>query len=175
MPRSVKKTDTFYFTLEWRRLWMFLRLSLKRRKEHLSLSYDPPPPPPPPLSPTSCFFPLWIMADKTDRSGCGLFDRQSKKQRQWFVATGQQYCCNLSSCKALVSDGGIGAGACAYGHNSHYMRSDRDFWVDCALFILYLIGQVKLKFTVCRLTSNRIPLFGCRGVCFWSILAFAAL
>ena len=39
------------------------------------------------------------------------------------------------------------------------------------LFIYYLIGQVKLKFTVYRLTFNRISSFCFRGVCFWSTLA----
>lgn len=41
----------------------------------------------------------------------------------------------------------------------------------CTGIYYHLIGRVKLKFTVCRLTSNRIPSFGFRGVCFWSILA----
>lgn len=76
------------------------RYRFLQKKERTSLvSHDPPT-----LCLTSCFYPLWIIADRTDRSGCGLFDRQSKKHQQWFVATGLQYCCNLSSCQALISD-----------------------------------------------------------------------
>lgn len=119
--------------------------------------------------------PLWITAGRTDRSGCGLFDRQAEKHQQRFVATGQRCCFNLPSCQTIILDEGMSTGCRAYFfyHNSYSTRSNCDSWLYFYLCIHYLIGQVEMKFTVCRLTYNRISSFCFRGVCFWSTLAFS--
>lgn len=120
MLLSIKQLFTLY---RRNAIYKCLYSLLQKKVRTSKVSRDPPP-----LCLTSPFCPLWIIAD---RRGCGLFDRQSKKHQQGFVATGQQCCSNLSSCQALISDGGRGA-------NSSHLFSYELWFLISILICIYM-------------------------------------